>query len=124
MTDKGERQPRSVDLTNAFDRAIMAGLRLRQPDEDERSFEVICPVCGATLVVSGTPWQPVMAARRLDAFAMRHADHDDTDHDDTDHDDTDHDDTDHDDTDHDGPRGRDRVGPTAIDPDDTVEETR
>jgi hypothetical protein len=128
MTDEGDRQPRSVELTNAFDRAIMAGLRLRQPDEGQRSFEVICPVCGATLMVSGKPWQPAMAARRLDAFALRHTDHDGTDHDGTDHDGTDHDGTDHDahgggGPDHDCPGGLDRAGPTATDPDDTAEET-
>jgi hypothetical protein len=74
-----ERDVPPVELTDAFGRAVTAGLWLRPSDADERSFEAICPVCGGTLMVSGKPWDPVAAARRLDAFTLLHHDHPDRD---------------------------------------------
>jgi hypothetical protein len=104
MTEK-ERRTRSVELADAFDRAIMAGLLLRQPDEGQRLSEVTCPVCGATMMLSVTPWRPVMAARRLNVFALRHFDHDSPGPDDP------------------APGSLDHAGTDAPDQDDTVEET-
>jgi hypothetical protein len=72
MTEKGNRT-RSVVLGDALDRAIMAGLRPHRSEaDDEWPFEVGCPVCGATLMLSGGSERPTIAARRLDAFTLRH----------------------------------------------------
>jgi hypothetical protein len=75
MTDEEPEVP-PVELTEALERAAMAGLQLRSIDG--KSIEATCPVCGARLTVSGKPWKPVLAARRLDAFALVHLDHDGT----------------------------------------------
>jgi hypothetical protein len=70
-----EREASFVELADAFERAADAGLRLRTSDTGGRSFEASCPVCAGTLMVSGSPWDPVAAARRLDAFMLLHHDH-------------------------------------------------
>lgn len=81
MTEKRDR-PRSVVVGDSLDRAIMMGLRLRRSGaDDEWPFEVICPVCGATLMVSGGSARPTVAARRLDAFTLRHSTHENPDSD-------------------------------------------
>jgi hypothetical protein len=84
----GEERKLPVELTDASDRAVMAGLTVRLPDDDQRSLEVTCRLCGATLAIPATPWRPVEAARRLDSFAVRHLDHGGLDHGGLDHDGT------------------------------------
>jgi hypothetical protein len=67
------------ELTDALDRAVKARLRLRLSGGDERSFDLTCPVCGRILTVPARPWDPVLAARRLDVFTLLHHDHADRD---------------------------------------------
>lgn len=74
MTDQ-QCQTRPDELTDAIDRALMAGLRLLQPNEGDQWHEVVCPVCPATLSVPMRPLSPELAAWRLDAFTVRHIRH-------------------------------------------------
>jgi hypothetical protein len=69
-----EREVSPVDLAEALDWAVRAGLRLRSSDGDETWLEADCPVCAATLTTVGQPWNPVLAARRLEVFISRHQD--------------------------------------------------
>jgi hypothetical protein len=74
VTDQ-ECQTRPDELTDAIDRALMAGLRLLQPVGDQAWYEVVCPVCWVTLSVPMRPLSPELAAWRLDAFTARHIRH-------------------------------------------------
>lgn len=70
-----ESPTRPDELTDAIDRALMAGLRLLQPREDAECYDLICQVCPATLTVPMRPLSPDLAAWRLDAFTVRHISH-------------------------------------------------
>lgn len=73
MTEEREVSP--ADLTEALDGAVKAGLRLRLPDGYEIRLDVRCPSCAETLTTTGRPWDPVLAARRLERFVSGHRDH-------------------------------------------------
>jgi DNA-binding MarR family transcriptional regulator len=68
-------QVRPAGLTDAIDRAIMAGLRLLQPGDGEPWCTVVCSACAATVAIPERPGSAERAGRRLDLFALRHVGH-------------------------------------------------
>lgn len=74
MTEE-ERELSPVDLAETLDEAVKAGLRLRLSDDDEIRLDVRCPGCAEALTTTGQPWDPVLAARRLERFVSGHRDH-------------------------------------------------
>jgi hypothetical protein len=67
---------RSDEVTDAIDRALMAGIRLQQPAEGRARHDLVCQVCLAALSVPMRPLSPELAAWRLDVFTVRHLRHD------------------------------------------------
>jgi hypothetical protein len=74
VTEEG-REVSPVDLAEALDGAIKVGLRLRFADDDEIRVDVRCPGCAETLTTAGQPWDPILAASRLERFVSSHRDH-------------------------------------------------
>jgi hypothetical protein len=79
VTEDEERKVPPVELIDAVDRAVMAGLRLRVLVDDRPRVKprvnASCRACGAALTVPALPWWPVATSRRLDDFALAHRDH-------------------------------------------------
>jgi hypothetical protein len=70
-----EREVSPVDLAGTLDEAVKAGLRLRLSDDHEIRLGVRCPGCAEALAMTGQPWDPVLAVRRLERFISSHRDH-------------------------------------------------